>query len=632
MAPMPNSDSVTRALGAGPVFFPRVRATILVLCALALLCQCATKHQPFEFAPYFPTRPATYFTTESLVEIARLEQKTELTRLEKKRLWDLYTLEIKQLKPGTPLAQQIAASAAALAPDAQPLDNELHDLQTEIARHREAPPADERAPVFTNVGFHREYSQIYQLWNKDQNDQALKRVSDLLKSPYKDKVSHAEWFKLLNLRFRIAIDLMDTRGAAAAYQAMKDFDSCHPDTAQAGLLIALSLFSGKDEHGALQTFESQCDPDKSPGNRIKRLYWEGRFQESNPTVANAKYEEVIRAKVPGYYFFLAMSRLGRKIEFAPTTFFTRSYLTRELEVSGEIDHLWSEAEERLKANLRRDASVYSMRASQLLKANPKPSDIPALLYTAHLLQASGTQLESMKIYAIVTSILQDSPTEETDANFDFLAEMFPRPHVPIVDWLAGQWDTDPDFIYAIMRQESAFNPGAVSLADARGLMQLMPFLARNIAQRWSYQTYYSDKLLFHARENLKLAVYHLHQLSRLAPHLALIAASYNAGLLRVGTWWKRNQSLPLDVFVELIPVSETRNYVKLVLRNYIHYRALRYGGVVKPDVVPFVLPAITPLAANVPRTSAVWALGSHDPGPYSKQSPAIAPAHSARGR
>ncbi len=600
---------------------------------MPLLCQCATKHQPFEFAPYFATRPATYFTTESLVEIARLEQKADLSRLEKKRLWDLYQLEIKQLKPGTPLAQQIAASAAQLAPDAQPLENELHDIQTEMAKHREPVPVDERVSVFTNPGFRKEYSAVYQLWNKDQNDLAMRRASDLLKSPYKDKVSHAEWFKLLNLRFRIALDLMDTRGAAVAYQAMKDFDSCHPDTAQAGLLVALNLFSAKDEKGALQVFEAQCDPDKSPANRIKRLYWEGRFQESNPAISTAKYEEVIRAKVPGFYFYLAMSRLGRKIEFAPTTFFTRSYLSHELEVSGEVDDLWSHAEERLRANLRKDASVYLMRASQLLKSKAQPTDIPALLYTAHLLQASGSQLEAMKIYAVVTSVLQDSPAEETDANFDFLAEMFPRPHAPMVDWLAGQWDTDPDFIYAIMRQESAFNPGAVSLADARGLMQLMPFLARNIAQRWSYQSYYSDKLLFHARENLKLAVYHLHQLARLAPHLALVAASYNAGLLRVGTWWKRNQSLPLDVFIELIPVSETRNYVKLVLRNYIHYRALRSNGIVKPDAIPFSLPPVTPLADQLlrQRDKAValqWAVGSHE-GLTSPEEPSAAPA---RGR
>src|SRR5262249_36812764 len=69
-----------------------------------------------------------------------------------------------------------------------------------------------------------------------------------------------------------------------------------------------------------------------------------------------------------------------------------------------------------------------------------------------------------------------------------------------------------------------------------------------------------------------------------------IAASYNAGLSRVNGWWKRNGTHPLDVFVELIPINETRNYVKLVLRNYIHYKALRTGGAVDVGFIPFRLP------------------------------------------
>ena len=81
--------------------------------------------------------------------------------------------------------------------------------------------------------------------------------------------------------------------------------------------------------------------------------------------------------------------------------------------------------------------------------------------------------------------------------------------------------------------------------------------------------------VFRGNENLKLAIFHLHQLQTVAPHPALVAASYNAGINRVGTWWKRSGRYPLDVFVELVPVNETRNYIKLVLRNYLYYKGLK---------------------------------------------------------
>ena len=136
----------------------------------------------------------------------------------------------------------------------------------------------------------------------------------------------------------------------------------------------------------------------------------------------------------------------------------------------------------------------------------------------------------------------------------------------------------------------------------------MPSLARSLSHQWSYQPYYSDRLLFDADENLKLSTFHLSQLRVLAPHVVLMSAAYNAGMSRVSGWWKRFGALPLDVFVEFIPVNETRNYVKLVMRNYIYYKALRSGGVVDSNLIPFQLPPFqpnTPGLASFPKAPAV---------------------------
>src|SRR5262249_18469817 len=155
----------------------------------------------------------------------------------------------------------------------------------------------------------------------------------------------------------------------------------------------------------------------------------------------------------------------------------------------------------LQYHLRSDAAVYLQAAVQRLRDGAGPDEIPALLYAAHLFHASGAQLEAMKVYALVTEISQAQA--RAPVPFDCLGEMFPKPHGVVVADVAHEWKMDPDFLYAIMRQESAFNPNAVSPANARGLMQLMPYLASQIAKAWKYDAYFNKKTLFFARENLK---------------------------------------------------------------------------------------------------------------------------------
>jgi len=179
--------------------------------------------------------------------------------------------------------------------------------------------------------------------------------------------------------------------------------------------------------------------------------------------------------------------------------------------------------------------------------------------------------------------------------------LYHRPFLSEVEWACRTWGVDPDFVYSIMRQESAFNPGAVSVAGARGLMQLMPVLGKFLVEQWKIPMPQGKGYLFRGKENIRLATYHLRQLNQVAPHPALIAASYNAGIQRVTGWWKRFGHYPLDIFVEFVPIHETRNYIKLVLRNYIYYSAIRNQGRVPQSLFskdlppsPFPLKSLSP--------------------------------------
>jgi soluble lytic murein transglycosylase len=132
---------------------------------------------------------------------------------------------------------------------------------------------------------------------------------------------------------------------------------------------------------------------------------------------------------------------------------------------------------------------------------------------------------------------------------------------------------DPFLVVSLIRQESLFEPEAVSPADARGLMQLMPATARELSREGGQAV---DKAaLFRPDVNVDLGTTLLARLlSRYDGSSAKALAAYNAGQDAVAKWERRYGEREKDEFVELISYRETRDYVKAVLRNYRLYRRL----------------------------------------------------------
>lgn len=145
-------------------------------------------------------------------------------------------------------------------------------------------------------------------------------------------------------------------------------------------------------------------------------------------------------------------------------------------------------------------------------------------------------------------------------------------------------DTGKALAYSIARQESAFNRAAVSPANARGLLQLLPgtakLMARKTGQRYSYKRLTTD-----AAYNATLgAAYLSEQLDKFGNSYIMTFAGYNAGPGRVDEWIERfgdPRSKPIEEvidWIERIPFTETRNYVQRVMENYQIYKARLAGG------------------------------------------------------
>lgn len=155
--------------------------------------------------------------------------------------------------------------------------------------------------------------------------------------------------------------------------------------------------------------------------------------------------------------------------------------------------------------------------------------------------------------------------------WDDLQLRFPLRHRELVYENAQQYRLEPNFVFAIIRQESAFMRDARSHAGAMGLMQLMPATARHVARDYLNEKAPSKSALLQAEVNIGLGTAHLRQLmDRFDNNPILVTAAYNAGSHRVKRWLP-DKKMPADIWIELVPFKETHGYLRRVMAYSVIY-------------------------------------------------------------
>lgn len=184
----------------------------------------------------------------------------------------------------------------------------------------------------------------------------------------------------------------------------------------------------------------------------------------------------------------------------------------------------------------------------------------------------------------------------------FVSSSFPTPYdAEIKKAVKNGKYTNEALVYAVMRQESAFGESARSSSGARGLMQLLPSTARDVAKQIRFKKYKSARDLYKPNINIYLGSRYMDRLIRAGKgYLPYAFASYNAGPGRMYKWSKHRSEVtdlrqglkkdsfdPIDeLWIEELPWSETRFYTKALLRNMGIYASLK-GNLKQMSCQPF---------------------------------------------
>ncbi len=155
-----------------------------------------------------------------------------------------------------------------------------------------------------------------------------------------------------------------------------------------------------------------------------------------------------------------------------------------------------------------------------------------------------------------------------------------------VDWItkfSKDYSVPREVIWSVMRTESHYKVRAISPVGALGLMQVMPYTAKRVALILKEKTFDPQDLL-EPEKNIRIGTRYLKRLSDMFDRrLPLVAAAYNAGPHRVGSWLQAFGSLDMDEFIDHIPFKQTRNYAKEIIKNYYLYKSIYQPDALKQE-------------------------------------------------
>ncbi len=308
----------------------------------------------------------------------------------------------------------------------------------------------------------------------------------------------------------------------------------------------------------------------------KGTYWLARIDEKlgNKDAALAGYRTTVSTYPFSWYALLARARLaaggvqvGPFGDDAPRP--KGPKLAAEVDPTLAKDELIARVDELIAADLRVDAGFELARDERgFLKRHDRAAAFAMLLDRYH--KAGNYNRPWMLAVSYSGSALDGPP--EADAE-RWWTNAYPRAYRELVEKYQALGDNPEGYLYSIMRKESGFDPHDLSYADAQGLLQMIPPTTMRVAKELGLP--YDAGKLYEPEYNVRTGSWYIgHLLAKFGKQIPIGAGSFNCGPKPVMKWLDQYGDREIDELVELVPFTQTREYMKKVTENYARYRYL----------------------------------------------------------
>jgi soluble lytic murein transglycosylase len=323
---------------------------------------------------------------------------------------------------------------------------------------------------------------------------------------------------------------------------------------------------------AAKLFTEQIERYPAATETVSALYWRGRLYETMdhyPSLAAANYRAIIRAYPHYFYAQMARARLTALGKLEPAVEPALDHF-QPMPEPKLVDSFPADSPHLAKARLLANAGLNEYIAQEI-EADPDSESWSALAEA----QIYSSYDETFRALRAMKRALPYASTAPISAiPLAYWRILFPEPYWPTIRAEAEKNNLDPYFVASLIRQESEFNPNAVSYANAYGLMQLLPSVGKAMAREEGL-THFQTFQLLDPETNIRLGTRYLRQMiDRFGGVEEYALAAYNAGDNRVVDWQAAGPYSGMDEFVESIPFTQTREYVQAILRNEETYRAI----------------------------------------------------------
>ncbi len=323
---------------------------------------------------------------------------------------------------------------------------------------------------------------------------------------------------------------------------------------------------------AERLFDEQIRLYPSSKEAVSALYWRGRLyetQDHKPAQAAAEYRTVMRAYQHYFYGQMARERMAElgNTQPAPAPQLDRFQATPVPHLDESFP---ADSPHMAKARLVANAGLNEYIAPEIA-ADPDSSSWSALA-EAQIYATYGETFRAMR--ALKRAVPYAATASIKSIPLNYWRILFPEAWWNSIKTESAKNNLDPYLVASLIRQESEFNPTAISHANAYGLMQLLPSVGKAMAREEGMGHFETFQLLDPAT-NIRLGTRYLRKtLDKFGGVTEYGLAAYNAGDDRVSDWQSAGPYHGIDEFVESIPFTETREYVEGILRNREMYRSI----------------------------------------------------------